>query len=306
MKHSGLKLGSIAFLFAAACTAGHLDNSPINPNANNTVYNHLGGEEGIKTAMTAFVSKVVNDPRINGYFLNAKFDGYRLINCLVLQVGSLTGGPQIYPSMGCRDMKSSHTNLKISMNDFSDLAADLVATLQAAKVAKADIDAVVKAVSPYAPEIVEDPNSNGTVYQRVGRKPAITAVVKAFTTRVVGDARINGFFSKANADRLGTCLVRQVCSIDGPCKYGEEVDGEPGVSRATPCKDMTSVHTGMTSPPGGGAEAKPLTIADFNALVEDLVIELDAAKVSPTDKNAVLGALGPLCKQIVAGGTGCS
>jgi hemoglobin len=304
MKYSGLKLGSLALFVVCSGCPGHLEGDATTPGTAN-LYQRLGSEAGIKKVMTDFVGRVVMDPKINGYFLNAKVDGNRLIQCLVLQVGSLTGGPQTYPSMGCRDMKSSHAGLKISMNDFSDLAGHLVSALQAAKVPQADINTIVKAVTPTANDIVEDKTNDGTVYQRVGRKPAITAVVKAFTARVVADKRINGFFSKANADRLTTCLVRQVCNIDGPCKYGEEVDGEPGVSRANPCKDMTSVHTGMTSPPGGAADARPLTIEDFNALVESLVAELDAAKVSGGDKTAVLGALGPLCKQIVAGGTGC-
>jgi truncated hemoglobin YjbI len=290
MKHSSLVLGSLALaLTATACSPGTLTggtSAPINGNTGETPYLRLGGETGIKTVLTDFVGRVLKDPKINGYFLNAKVDGGRLLQCLVLQVGSLTGGPQTYPSMGCRDMKSSHAGLKISMNDFGDLAGHLVAALQAAKVAQADIDAIVKAVTPTAADIVEDKTSNGSVYQRVGRKPAIAAVVKAFITRVAADSRINGFFSQTDVERLSTCLVRQVCSVDGPCKYGEEVDGEPGVSRAKPCKDM-------------------LTAADFTALVEDLVAELDAAKVPAADKSALLGALGPLCTKIVAGGTGC-
>jgi hemoglobin len=311
MKNSGLKLGSAALCLWAACSPGQLSTSPPSSTptvpingAGATIYQRLGEEAGIKMVIGDFVGRVVQDPKINGYFLNAKLDGNRLTTCLVLQVASLTGGPQKYPSNGCRDMKSTHQGLKISTNDFNDLAGHLVAALQAAKVAQADIDAIVQGVTPTAADIVEDKNNNMTVYQRVGRKPGIATVVQGFAGRVLMDNRINGFFSKANAARLGTCLVRQVCSIDGPCKYGEEVDGEPGVSKAQPCQDMVTVHKGMTSPPGGGA-GKPLTIADFSALVDDLVAELDADKVPPAEKMALLGALGPLCKQIVAGGTGC-
>jgi hemoglobin len=309
MKYSRVKLAAVvSCLFSMSCGAGHLDGEEQGrppPQPSNTLYQRLGSEAGIRKVVTDFVSRVVNDPKINGYFLNAKVDGNRLSECLVIQIGSLAGGGQTYPTAGCRDMKTVHTGMKISTNDFNDLAGHLVAALKAAKVSQPDIDAVVKAVGGTSKDIVEDPGNNLTVYQRVGRKPAIAAVVKAFTTRVVGDARINAYFSRANADRLSTCLVRQVCSIDGPCKYGEEVDGEPGVSRGTPCKDMTSVHATTTAPPGAGPAGKPVTIAEFNALVEDLVIELDAARVNPTDKNALLGALGPLCKQVVAGGVGC-
>ncbi len=270
------------------------------------LYTRLGAEAGIRTVMTDFVGRVVGDPKINGFFLNANVDGAKLTNCLVLQIGNATGGPQVYPSAGCRDMKSSHAGLKISMNDFNDLAGHLVAALKQAGVAQADVDTIVGVVSPMAADIVEDKTNNATVYQRVGRKPAIDAVVGKFITRVVGDARINGFFATTNAARLKTCLVRQVCSIDGPCKYGMEVDGEPGVAKANPCKAMAPSHAGLTSPPGGAAGTKAITKADFDALVMDLVAELDAAGVSAADKMAILGALGPMCKDIVAGGAGCS
>jgi len=271
-----------------------------------SLYQRLGGEAGITTVITDFVvNRVLKDAKINGYFLNASVNGGNVIKCLVLQVGSLTGGPQTYPSMGCRDMKSSHAGLKISMQDFNDLAGHLVDALKAAKVTEADINIIVSAVAPMASDIVEDTTNNKTVYQRIGRKPAIDIVVGKFITRVVGDARINGFFGATNAARLQTCLVRQVCSIDGPCQYGKEVDGEPGISATQVCKDMKAVHTGLTSPPGGGAGAKTIDKADFDALVEDLVKELDAAGVTAADKMAILSALGPTCDSIVAGGVGC-
>jgi hemoglobin len=288
-----------------ADAAGGAGGSAADTAAPASLYDRLGGEKGIQTVIGDFLQRVLGDPKINGYFLNSTVDGSRLGSCLVMQVGSLTGGPQKYPSGNCRDMKSAHAGMKVSMNDFNDLAGHLVAALEAAKVPKADVDIIVGAVAPLSSDIVEDKTNNGTVYQRVGRKPAIDAVVGKFITRVVADMRINGFFGATKADRLKTCLVRQVCGVDGPCRYGKEVDGEPGVSKATPCRDMMSTHAGLTSPAGGGAGAKMIAKADFDALVEDLVRELDAAGVAAADKNALLGALGPLCNQIVAGGTGC-
>ncbi len=275
-----------------------------------SLYTRLGGETGIRTVVTDFVvNRVLKDVKINGYFLNAAVSGTKLIDCLVLQLGNATGGPQMYPNptAGCRDMKTSHRGLKISMQDFSDLAGHLVDALKAAGVAQADIDTIVGVLTPMANDIVEDKNNNASVYHRIGRKPAIATVIDKFIVRVVADARINGFFGTTNAGRLKTCLVRQVCGIDGPCKYGEEVthESEPGVTAMNVCKSMKAVHMGLTSPPGGGAGAKTIAKADFDALVEDLVKELDAANVSAADKMAILGALGATCDDIVAGGVGC-
>jgi len=308
MKTMTRTLCLVALISAAACsedkdgtpagmdsgvTAGGASGST---NTAPNLYQRLGHEAGIGTVMDDFIGRVLADSKINGYFLNSNVDGGRLKNCLVLQVGNLTGGPQIYPSAGCRDMKTSHAGMRISRRDFDDLAGHLVMALQKAGVAATDVNAIVAAVTPMASDIVEDTANNATVYQRVGRKPAIATVVTDFIGRVVKDTRINGFFTMAKADRLHTCLVRQVCGIDGPCKYGMEVDAaEPGVSRAKPCVDMKSSHAGLTNTQGMG-----ISMADFGALVEDLVAALDAAGVTAADKNALLGVLGSLCPDIVS------
>ena len=159
------------------------------------LYTRLGGEPGIRTVVTDFVNRVVKDPKINGYFLNASVSGARVIDCLVIQVGSLTGSGQAYPGMsGCREMKALHAGLRISQQDFNDTAGHLSAALTAAGVAAADASTILGAVGGTAPDIVEDSTNNATVYQRVGRKPAISTVVDAFIAKVAADPRINGFF----------------------------------------------------------------------------------------------------------------
>lgn len=120
-----------------------------------------------------------------------------------------------------------------------------------------------------------------TLYQRLGGKPAITAVVDEFVARVAADSRINAFFAATAADpqRLAAFkgkLVDQICQASGgPCKYAG--------------KDMKSAHAGMG-----------IRDADFNALVEDLVGALDKFKVAAADKNTLLGVLGPMRTDIVS------
>jgi truncated hemoglobin YjbI len=259
------------------------------------LYDRLGGEEGIRTVVTNAVTAVLADPAINGYFLNAAVDGGRLIDCLVLQLGAATGGPQTYPSGDCRDMVAAHQGLGISAQDFTDLAGHFQTALTDAGVAEPDVMTIMGALAGMQEQIVEDPTNDATVYQRVGRKPAIQAVVGAFIGIVVEDAEINGFFGAVDADRLTTCLVRQVCSIDGPCAYGAEVDGEPGVAASSPCRDMISVHQGMVDDMGD-----MITIDDFNALAGDLVTAMTDAGVPQADQDAILGVLGPMCADIVA------
>src|SRR5438046_404145 len=113
------------------------------------------------------------------------------------------------------------------------------------------------------------------LYDRLGGKPAITAVVDDFIGNVAGDARINGRFANANIPRLKTMLVDQICeATGGPCKYTGQ--------------SMTEAHRGMG-----------ITDAEFSALVDDLVKSLDKFKVPAPEKNELLTALGGLKPQIV-------
>ena len=114
-----------------------------------------------------------------------------------------------------------------------------------------------------------------SLYDRLGGKPAITAVVDDFVGNVAGDARINQFFARTNIPRLKTMLVDQICEASGgPCKYTG--------------KSMPEAHRGMG-----------VTDADFNALVQDLVKSLDKFKVPEREKSELLSALGGLKPQIV-------
>jgi hypothetical protein len=127
-------------------------------------------------------------------------------------------------------------------------------------------------------------------------------VVTDFEARVTADARVNGFFAGVtDITRLHQCLTRQICAIDGPCRYGEEVAAEfAPLTGQFPCRPMAAAHFGLQDPGGG-----PILIEDFNAIAENLTMALSAAGVPQSDIDAILGAIAPLCSQIVAGGTGC-
>jgi hemoglobin len=114
-----------------------------------------------------------------------------------------------------------------------------------------------------------------SLYDRLGGKTAITAVVDDFVGRVAADTRINGKFANANIPRLKSMLVDQICQASGgPCTYTG--------------RDMKSTHAGMG-----------VSSSDFDALVGDLVATLNKFKVPERKKNELLGALGPMKSDIV-------
>jgi len=113
------------------------------------------------------------------------------------------------------------------------------------------------------------------LYDRLGGKDAITAVVDDFVANIAADARINAFFANADIPRLKTMMVDQICEASGgPCKYTG--------------KTMKESHTGM------GVKDE-----HFGALVEDLVKSLDKFKVPEKEKGELLGALGGMKGDIV-------
>ena len=131
-----------------------------------------------------------------------------------------------------------------------------------------------------APLIGQGAMKEKSLYDRLGKKKAITAVVDEFVSRVAADARINGFFKATASDparlkKFKGNLVDQICEASGgPCKYKG--------------KDMKTAHMGMGIDSG-----------DFNALVEDLSGALDTLKVGAHEKDQLLGALAPMKPQIV-------
>jgi len=114
-----------------------------------------------------------------------------------------------------------------------------------------------------------------SLYDRLGGKPAITAVVDEFVGNVAKDARINGRFATTDIPRLKGHLVDQVCgATGGPCTYTG--------------RDMKTTHTGMR-----------ISNADFSALVEDLMAALNKFQVPEKEQNELLGLLGPMKSDIV-------
>ncbi len=114
-----------------------------------------------------------------------------------------------------------------------------------------------------------------SLYQRLGGKDAIAAVVAEFVGNVAADPRINARFANTDIPRLKVLLTEQICQgSGGPCTYTG--------------RDMKTTHRGMA-----------ISEAEFNALVEDLVKALNTFKVAQREQDELLGILGPMKPDVV-------
>jgi hemoglobin len=125
------------------------------------------------------------------------------------------------------------------------------------------------------PEATPAAAASPSLYERLGGRDAIRAVVTDFQARVLADARINAFFRGADDERLATLLVEQICEVTGgPCRYGG--------------RSMREAHAGMQ-----------VTDPQFDALVEDLAASLRRFGVAEREQTELLTLLGGLRREIV-------
>jgi hemoglobin len=114
-----------------------------------------------------------------------------------------------------------------------------------------------------------------SLYDRLGGKGAVIAVIEDFVGKAASDSRINGKFARTDVPRLKAMLIEQVsAATGGPVSYTG--------------RGMRETHDGMG-----------VTAGEFDALVADLVATLDQFKVPATEQQELLGILGPLRADIV-------
>jgi hemoglobin len=268
-----------------------------------SLYERLGGKDAISAVVDDFAQNVLTDSRINKKF--AKSDPARLLANLKDFVCAATGGPCKYTGL---NMKESHKNMGTTAGEFTALVEDLIKTLNKFNVPAAEQKELLTALAGLRNEIVESestatggdlpanfkpapplaekgmpvasapaaaPASSKSLYERLGGKDAISAVVDDFAQNVLGDERINKKFAKSDPGRLLANLKDFVCAATGgPCRY-------TGLS-------MKESHKNMGT-----------TAGEFNALVEDLIKTLNKFNVPAAEQQELLNAMAGLRGDIV-------
>ncbi len=121
-----------------------------------TLWDRLGGEPGVAKVINDLLAVAIEDKKVNllrdgKYKLDAKATAH-LKKMLLEMVSEVAGGPLKYTG---KDMKSAHAGMKITAEEFDAFAELMVETLKKNKVAKADIDELMKIVGATKSAIIE-------------------------------------------------------------------------------------------------------------------------------------------------------
>ena len=115
-----------------------------------SLYERLGGTDGIRAVAEAFEQRAGKDDRINKKFARTNFE--RLTKEFVDQLCHDSGGPCAYTGLS---MKQTHTNMGVTSGEFDAFVEDFVATLNDFNVGKAEQDELISDLSPMRGDIVE-------------------------------------------------------------------------------------------------------------------------------------------------------
>jgi len=123
---------------------------------------------------------------------------------------------------------------------------------------------LVCALGACATPAPEPPHS---LYQRIGGRAAIVAIVDDAIVTIAADPRINRRFGSANAQHLKNNLVDLLCQrAGGPCVYAG--------------RNMADAHDGMQ-----------IRDDEFDALVEDIARSLDKHQVPAAEQDEAMRML---------------
>jgi hemoglobin len=119
------------------------------------------------------------------------------------------------------------------------------------------------------------PVAGPSLYERLGKKEAITVVVDDFAANILRDPVIKDRFASTDAPAFKGLLVDQICeATGGPCKYKGQ--------------SMAESHTG-----------RKIAEKEWVALVGDLKKALDKNKVPAREQGELIGALATMHDDVV-------
>ncbi|WP_380678450.1 group I truncated hemoglobin [Salinigranum sp. GCM10025319] len=113
-----------------------------------TLYDRLGGRDGIEAVVETFYDRVLDDDRVNGHFEGMAMDDLRAHQSAFLT--GVTGGPDEYDG---REMRAAHAGLDLNESEF-DVVEHLDRALAAHGVVESDREAVLDEVQALKPAVL--------------------------------------------------------------------------------------------------------------------------------------------------------
>ena len=145
---------AFALVVGAQARAQETTSAPAAPQAQaeKSLYQRLGGYDALAAVSDDFIQRLASDKRLSRFVAGLSVDSQKkLRQHLVDFLCEKTGGPCIYIG---RDMKTSHTGLQITEDDWKAGGEALVATLDKFKVPQKEKDEVVAFVMSLRGDIV--------------------------------------------------------------------------------------------------------------------------------------------------------
>lgn len=117
-----------------------------------SLYQRLGGYDALAAVTDDFIGRLATDPQLKHFFAGHNKEGLARIRQHVIDfLCNATGGPCLYTG---QDMKTAHTGLGITEDDWNASVKDLVATLDKFKIPEKEKGEVLAAISGLKGDIV--------------------------------------------------------------------------------------------------------------------------------------------------------
>jgi hemoglobin len=139
----------VAFVFVLLLAAGSVSAQT----KEKPLYERLGGYDAIAAVTDDFAARLATDKKLGKFFVGLSDDSMKRLRQHVVDFLCVaTGGPCVYTG---RDMKTSHTGLEITEEEWDISVKHLVATLDKFKVPEKEKSEVLTAVGGLKKDIVE-------------------------------------------------------------------------------------------------------------------------------------------------------
>ena len=115
----------------------------------NSLYNALGGGDGVRALVQNLLQRSLDDPRIRHHF--AETDMERLEDKLVEQICELSGGPCRYSG---DTMEKTHGGLHITEGDFNALVEDLQLAMAERDIPQNAQNQLLALLAPMRPQVI--------------------------------------------------------------------------------------------------------------------------------------------------------